>query len=160
MRIAFVILGGVFLFCAGFISRMYIEKEKPAKIEYVWENKTVSDHIDRNYPTMSADECIASLQCYDKGDFAIEKHDLDGETVRINASLCERTAYRDLKIKSSSRIMRNILNPDFLLVYEKGFRPMYGIRYFREVTRNIYIGGGGYYGSNAIALSCGMQIIF
>lgn len=160
MRIVFVILVGALLFCAGFILRMYIEHEKPTKIEYVWKDKVVSAHVDRNYPGLTSDECITLLQCYDKSDFAIEKQDLDDETVRINASLCERTAYRDLKVKSSSRSKRNILNPDFLLVYEKGFRPMYGIRYYREITKNLYIGGGGYYGSNAIALSCGVQIIF
>jgi hypothetical protein len=64
------------------------------KKETVWKDKTVY----RDYKTMTPDDLVKELYCYDKDEFKLDIKPLKENWFQISGSLCERSATRDVKM--------------------------------------------------------------
>ena len=91
----------LFGFCCGIIG-FFIHKKfsKPVIIE---REKIVTNTVYRDYQKIVREKCIENLICYDQSEFKLDINPkvIPGE-YRITASLCEREAYRDVKIDCGS----------------------------------------------------------
>lgn len=91
--IGFVILGTALFFCGYYYGSRSVE---PGVIH---RDKIITRTIYRDYPTVTREECIDKLRCYDTRDPLLDIRHVEGITYHLSAGLCEREWGRDVQIE-------------------------------------------------------------
>lgn len=90
----------IFGTCSFIGGYFYHAKTVKPEVKVITETKWKHSIIYRDYPTLSQEEIISRLKCYDQSEMYITVRPLDDiGTYRIDTSLCERKAERDLQIE-------------------------------------------------------------
>jgi len=90
----------ILLTCSFIGGYFYHAKTTKPEVKVITETKWKHSIIYRDYPTLSQEEIVNRLKCYDQSEMYITVRPLeDIGTYRIDTSLCERKAERDFRIE-------------------------------------------------------------
>lgn len=81
-----------------FATHIYDSKTIVPKItqgETIWKDKVIY----RDYTKLPVNDIVEDLKCYDRSEFKINLKQLNTNKYRVESSLCERSAYKDIEIE-------------------------------------------------------------
>jgi hypothetical protein len=124
------------LFCAGYYAH-HLTFAPPA-IE-ITQERIVYQSVARDY-NISPDECKKALQAYDTATPRLEITSLDGNRIRADAGLCERSWSRMATIRASppGHIIQAGISAQYI---GDGFYPGGSLAYLHRLGP-VYAGGG------------------
>lgn len=94
----FVVWGGICSFLGYKYAKGNIEPITITKYETQWKDKVVY----RNYEDLPVEVIKQKLKCYDQEEFFLAFDPIKDNEYRITGNLCEREAYKDIKIEAST----------------------------------------------------------